>query len=411
MLNMMHPPTTDGRHQIGAAQIMFPLLFVTIFSTYIALRLVYKTGFARKTKIGIIAFLAFSIFTFPVIYWTLMRSGAGIIFPRFVYIITAFLLAYAVYVFFIVLFHDIFYFYYALIKFVIVRFRKTKKNAPAYRTEKYILARNKLRSLIILSLAFVLTVIGIIQALVQPPLKTREISFAKTGDTEIIKIVHLSDIHANIILGDSWVEKIVKKVNEAGPDIVLITGDLADGPPVESARYIQPLKNLKAPVYFVVGNHEILWDKKGWLQEFEKLGIPVLNGTRAVKEIKGKKLLIAGLEDHGGGPWKFILPEAFNKLLENAPDNDFKILMYHRPEIFPDAAKAGYNLVLAGHTHNGQTFPINVFAELVTPYPVGFYYIDDSVLFTSPGAGFVGPPLRLFVPKEITILDVKIDKR
>ena len=74
----------------------------------------------------------------------------------------------------------------------------------------------------------------------------------------------------------------------------------------------------------------------------------------------------------------------------------------------PVSIGEGYDLVLAGHTHDGQMIPFKWLAKLITPYPKGFYVEGNTILYTSPGAGSVGVPLRLGVPKEITILTVNL---
>jgi len=405
LLALMLKPIVPAGHEITAGRIISAIIFISILIIYMFVRLFRKTHFTRHAKIILGILLDISICSFPLMFWIFLRSGSGIVIPKVVFVITSALLAFAAYIFITLFFHDIFFGIIKLIKTIISIFRK-KTGSVKHRTEKYIRARNSLRTYLIVWLAFILATIAIIQAVVQPPLKIKEVDFSNGAKTEKIRIAHLSDIHVNVILGKDWFENIVTNVNAADPDLVVITGDLTDGPPAKSCQLVEPITRLKAPVMFVSGNHEILWDYKGWLEVYKKLGVAVLDGRKKIVEINGFSILVAGFADMGGGAWKFNLPPGFHDMLSDAPEVDLKILLFHRPEIFPLAAKEGYDLILAGHTHNGQTFPFNLFAKLITPYPKGFFRIGKSVLFTSPGVGFVGPPVRLFVPKEITILDI-----
>jgi hypothetical protein len=267
------------------------------------------------------------------------------------------------------------------------------------------------RSICIFTAAFLLFIIGFIQAVNQPDLEIRKVDIGNSSSyAKSVRIAHLSDLHINPLLDGEWLKKIIEKIRSTKPDLIVITGDFADGKARYNKKYLKLVSDLSASVYFVSGNHEILWGLDEWLSAIRGAGITVLDDQRALLKVKGMRILIAGIGDSGGGPWRFSIPARFHTLLENVPESDFKILLSHRPEILPAAAEAGFDLVLAGHTHNGQTFPLNLFAGLITPYPKGFYKNGHTVLFTSPGAGYVGPPIRLFVPKEVTILDVNIHK-
>jgi predicted MPP superfamily phosphohydrolase len=90
--------------------------------------------------------------------------------------------------------------------------------------------------------------------------------------------------------------------------------------------------------------------------------------------------------------------------LSGAPPVDFKLLLAHQPRSAPAAAKAGFDLVLSGHTHGGQFFPWTEVIHLVEPYVVGWYRLGATRLYVSRGTGTWGPPLRLGAPTEITLL-------
>ena len=81
-------------------------------------------------------------------------------------------------------------------------------------------------------------------------------------------IAHLSDLHLGVIYKRGFVESVVEKVNKINPDIVVITGDLMDGR-VEIENWVEPFSNVKAPVYFITGNHEHLYGKEAALEKIK----------------------------------------------------------------------------------------------------------------------------------------------
>ena len=96
------------------------------------------------------------------------------------------------------------------------------------------------------------------------------------GLGEKVKIVQLSDLHIGSAFNGKWLSKVVEKVNALNPDIVVITGDLIDGNPVYLESELQPLKDIKAPVFMVYGNHEYYYNLAQWIPVFEKLNLHIL---------------------------------------------------------------------------------------------------------------------------------------
>jgi hypothetical protein len=394
-----------------AGRIIRTGIFVLLLTYYLFRRLTRNTSFSKGLKIAIAAFIFVSTFTFPVIFFVLMRSSETMVPSVIVYTVTSFLLGFIAYLLLTVFFSDLFLALSKLLKTIWIGVALIFKR-PVQRRDVSGSSKIKFktyRSICIFIAAFLLFIIGFIQAVNQPDLEIRKvdigrgISFAKS-----IRIAHLSDLHINPLLDGEWLKKIIEKIRSAKPDLIVITGDFADGKARYNKKYLKLVSDLNAPVYFVSGNHEALWGLGDWLSAIRRAGITVLDDQRALLKVKGMRILIAGISDSGGGPWRFSVPARFQNLLDGAPESDLRILLSHRPEILPAAAEAGFDLVLAGHTHNGQTFPLNLFAGLITPYPKGFYKNGHTVLFTSPGAGYVGPPVRLFAPKEVTILNIRI---
>jgi len=92
--------------------------------------------------------------------------------------------------------------------------------------------------------------------------------------------------------------------------------------------------------------------------------------------------------------------------LAGAPDDAVKILLAHRPQVASEAAHHGAHLQLSGHTHGGQFFPFNLIIRWFQPVVAGLHRVDDMLLYVSRGTGYWGPPSRLGVGGEITVIEL-----
>ena len=101
------------------------------------------------------------------------------------------------------------------------------------------------------------------------------------------------------------------------------------------------------------------------------------------------------LPDHQSDPYK---------AMKAAPMTDVKILLAHQPKNIFDAARAGYDLQISGHTHGGQFFPWNLFVGFSQPYVSGLHTHQNTRIYVSRGTGYWGPPLRVGSPSEITLI-------
>jgi predicted MPP superfamily phosphohydrolase len=123
-------------------------------------------------------------------------------------------------------------------------------------------------------------------------------------------------------------------------------------------------------------------------------------------------LYLAGVDDPGT-LWTardLELP-ALEELARALPEDGPVLLLVHRPEVFPQAARLGFPLVLAGHTHGGQLAVPGLahrfnLARLMTRFDRGLFRENGSVLYVSRGAGVAGPALRISSPREITTLEL-----
>jgi predicted MPP superfamily phosphohydrolase len=249
--------------------------------------------------------------------------------------------------------------------------------------------------------AVLFTVIGVIQAR-RPRVVRVSVPIADLpADLAGFKIVQLSDLHVGSTIQRSFVDRVVDRANALAPDLVAVTGDVADGFVPELRDHVAPLGRLRAPLgtFFVTGNHEYYWDPRGWMRELERLGIKVLSNEHRLIERGRGRLLLAGVTD---------LSAASNPhaAVAGAPDSDVRILLAHQPRSAFAAQDAGFDLQLSGHTHGGQYFPFNVLVRLFQPFVAGLHRLEAMWLYVSRGTGYWGPPLRFGAPSEITLIEL-----
>jgi predicted MPP superfamily phosphohydrolase len=207
-------------------------------------------------------------------------------------------------------------------------------------------------------------------------------------------IVQLSDIHRGSVT-ERHLRRLVQKTNALNPNLVLITGDLLDPAGQLSAESIQPLNDLKAPVYWITGNHERYAGLEKVLTILKET--PIVPLRNEVADFDGIQLI--GIDDSEDRKQvERILPSI------SVDPNAFTILMYHQPEGIEAAANTGVDLMLCGHTHNGQIWPFNWVVRSRFPYLKGLHTIDGMKLYVSTGSGTWGPPMRLGSRNQITLI-------
>ena len=246
-----------------------------------------------------------------------------------------------------------------------------------------------------------LTLVGLVQArrprVVHVPVPIRDLPEDLAG----LRIVQLSDLHVGPTIRRPFIEAVVDAANALKPDLVAVTGDVADGFVPDLRDHVAPLARLRAPLgtFFVTGNHEYYWDPRGWMQELERLGLSVLTNEHRLLQRGSGRLLLAGVTDLSAGPDPYAA-------MADAPESDVRVLLAHQPRSAYDARAAGFDLQLSGHTHGGQFFPFNVLVRLFQPFVAGLHRLEEMWLYVSRGTGYWGPPLRLGAPSEITLIEL-----
>ena len=222
-------------------------------------------------------------------------------------------------------------------------------------------------------------------------------------------IAQLSDLHLDLVHGKKWLASVVEKTNTLKPDLIAITGDLAEGSVARFAEEVAPLRGLSAPkgVFFVTGNHEYFHDLDGWLELLEEFGIRVLRNERVPIEGGGAGFDLAGVDDHDGGRIAPGHGSDLQKALKDRDPHRALVLLAHQPRIMEEASRHGVGLVLSGHTHGGQIWPFSYLVYLQQPYVRGLKQRGETKLYLSSGTGFWGPPMRLGTTAEITLITLR----
>ncbi|CAF0696395.1 metallophosphoesterase [Candidatus Methylacidithermus pantelleriae] len=223
-----------------------------------------------------------------------------------------------------------------------------------------------------------------------------------------VRLVVASDLHAGGLVSPKQLQRIVEAIQELAPDIVLLPGDLLDAPPrrLEEEGFGEVFRKLQARwgVFACPGNHEFFVGIDGAVQFLARCGIRVL---REEATLLDAGLVLVGREDFAGerfpgGKSRQPLGEILAGLDPAFP----VIVMDHRPLALEEAVQCGVDLVVCGHTHNGQFWPFNWIVRRMFPVAYGYRKVGDTHLYVTSGAGSWGPPVRLGSPPEIVIMEL-----
>ncbi len=228
------------------------------------------------------------------------------------------------------------------------------------------------------------------------------------GQNKPLRIVQLTDVHLSVLNGAPLFEEIVARVNSLEPDLVVITGDLVDGSVSSLADAAAPILKLKSKLgtYFVLGNHEYYSGSESWISHLDAMGIHILRNDSVTLSHNGEPFELIGVDDWAGGRRTGHFSD-LKKAMANHQAGVPTILLSHQPQIVDEAAEAGIDVVLAGHTHAGQFWPWSIVVGLVMPYVQGLHHhLDRTWIYVSAGTMGWGPPFRLGSEREITLVEL-----
>ncbi len=216
-----------------------------------------------------------------------------------------------------------------------------------------------------------------------------------------LTILHLSDLHVDI--SQRAMCRLTELVRSLRYDICVLTGDfrgLTFGPFAATLDGLARLRrHLPGPVYGVLGNHDTIQMLPG----LEAMGIRMLlNECETL--VRGDECIhLAGIDDA-----HYYRVDNIEKAAADIPEGAFAILLSHTPEIYRQAAHAGFDLLLSGHTHGGQIclpggFPVTLDAVLPRRMAAGAWEYRGMAGYTSVGVGSCIEPVRLNCPPAITL--------
>ena len=232
------------------------------------------------------------------------------------------------------------------------------------------------------------------------------------------RIAHISDLH-NAEMGKDN-EKLLDMLRETEPDIIAITGDIIDSRNTNIDIALQFTKAAMeiAPCYYVTGNHEARISKYDELKAgMEAAGVVVLEDEKTKISLEGGEITLIGVNDPSyQTDYLFGDAEAVmqSKLQEiSDAENEFTILLSHRPELFEVYADNKMDLVLSGHAHGGQ-FRLPFVGGLVAPnqglfpkYDAGLYTEENTNMIVSRGIGNSILPFRFNNRPEVILIDLQ----
>lgn len=211
-----------------------------------------------------------------------------------------------------------------------------------------------------------------------------------------LKIVHFSDLHYLRVVDDNMLKKIVEEINTINPDIVIFTGDLIDKDfninDTQKEKLITLLKsiNSKYGKYTIIGNHDYVKEKEEIETIYKESNFLLLQNTYdIIYNSENEKIFLGGLDTYSYNK------ADIDKVMDYFKDNDninYKIILVHEPD-YIDTITSKYNvdLVLSGHSHNGQInipFIKNFFLPYGSKkYYKNYYNVEDTPLYISSGIG------------------------
>ncbi len=226
-------------------------------------------------------------------------------------------------------------------------------------------------------------------------------------DLDGYRIVQISDLH-NAKFGKNN-QKLVDRIRECDPDMIVLTGDLVDSNHTNVDRAVQFVNEIVkiCSVYYVTGNHEYWLDTSEYENLMDGLasaGVIILD-DQVVEISRGDaKFRLVGLDD------KSLADGTLEALLSD--EKELTVVLAHEPQYFARYAGTGVDLVLSGHAHGGQ-FRLPFVGGIVAPdqgflpeYTAGEYYMNGTEMIVSRGLGNSVVPVRLFNYPEIVCVEL-----
>lgn len=280
------------------------------------------------------------------------------------------------------------------------------------------LARGNLRTRILAGLMFALSAIPAYARFIEPRLLTvHEETILLPGASETsptIRIALFGDPHIGMFGNAMPVQRIVDRINSEGAAAVFLAGDLTYYPdPEDIPEDFAALGDLEAPVFAVLGNHDVGFPgedlTQALLSALEETNVTLLHNRAIEVAIGGRNVIVSGASDL----WQRRQDFAFSSSL---PEGVPVLLLTHNPDTALNVPPGfHYDLMLAGHTHGGQVripFLYRAALPVSGPFDKELHHLQtpggERLVYVTTGTGMVGLPLRFLMPPRIDILTVHL---
>jgi len=252
------------------------------------------------------------------------------------------------------------------------------------------------------SLLFTLVIVGIfIYGNLHYHDKYREeLTYASPKITRPMKVVMVSDLHLGYHNSRADLKKWIELINAENPDLVLIAGDMLDGRirPVFEEKTYEEFWALKAPIYACFGNHDFYTGKD---EDREFCAMARINTIEDAVVYFGD-LAIVGRDDRTNRNRKSL-----DEIMQDIDRNKYIIELDHQPYNLEEAERNGVDLELAGHTHDGQVWPINWIVKSMYECSFGAWQRGNTHYYISSGLGIWGPKFRIGTHSEYVVVVLK----
>jgi uncharacterized protein len=215
-----------------------------------------------------------------------------------------------------------------------------------------------------------------------------------------LKIAQISDVHLGLVVRSERLRLILDRVRAEAPDMLVSTGDLVDGQLDHLDELSDDFQAIRPRYgkFAVTGNHEYYAGLAEALSFTERCGFITLRGET---QTAGLPINVAGVDYQMNSP-----AGQTAALLSSVANGRFTLFLQHLPVVL-EQTEGLFDLQLSGHTHRGQIFPFRLVTGLLYPKQDGYYPLaHGSKLYTSRGSGTWGPPMRVFSPPEVTIIEL-----
>ncbi|MCL5030039.1 MAG: metallophosphoesterase [Bacteroidetes bacterium] len=278
---------------------------------------------------------------------------------------------------------------------------------PAVINQNYILAK-QITALIVVVVVSIVVLAGYINTQILS-VKTLNLDLRKgSNNLNELNAVMISDIHLSPINNGRHLRKIVQKINELNPDIILIAGDLVDdkAETLRNRDIGSSLLDLKSKfgTYAIIGNHEFINGVEGCEKYIRDFGITLLRDSSIKID---NSFFLVGRDDRAIKQFTKQDRKPLEELMKDVDKSLPIILMDHTPFGLDEAEKNNIDLQLSGHTHHGQMFPANLITKMVYELSWGYLKKGNTQYYVSCGAGTWGPPVKIGSPSEIVNLKIK----